>query len=412
MNLLDNFKVLTITHHNLNVDEIGHFVVHHEGSEDLKNKLHNIREKAHLEEMMYLTTCNRVSFICYGNEDFDNDFVSHFFKLVNPDLSDEMLVKLHKFVDVYEGSKAINHLFEVASSMDSLVVGEREIFRQFRESYEQSKKFELIGDNLRMLESAIVKAAKEVYAKTKIGEKPLSIVSLAIKALMARDVDDTSRVLIVGAGETNMLVAKFLKKYNFRNVSIFNRSLDNASSMAELLNADAYHLSELSTYDKGFDVMIVCTGATEAIIDTNIYRNLVRKDTSTKIVIDLSVPNNVSKDVVASFDMHYIDIEELRAISTQNLEFRKKEVHAARILLKTQLLDFNTVFQQRQLERALTQVPGAIREIKETAINSVYKKQIEALDGDAQALINEMMNYMEKKCISVPMKAAKKLVEK
>ena len=218
-------------------------------------------------------------------------------------------------------------------------------------------------------------------------------------------------MLIVGAGETNTLFAKFLKKYNFTNVKVFNRSLDNAAHLVELLEAKAYHLSELNTYDKGFDVMIVCTAATSAIIDAPIYRNLVQKETSKKIVIDLSVPNNVAADVVDGFEMTYIDIEQLRSLSHSNLEFRKKEVHAARALLKNQLIAFNNQFQQRQLEKALNVVPVEIKKIKERALEKVYKKQISELDHNAQELINEMMNYMEKKCIGVPMKAAKRLVE-
>ena len=253
MNMLDNYKILTITHHNLNVDEIGHFVVHHEGSEDLKYKLTLLREKARLEELIYLSTCNRVSFICYSNEEFDVEYVKDFFRIVNPELGEDKLKKISKFVDVYHGSKAVSHIYEVASSMDSLVVGEREIFRQFREAYKRCNEFDLVGDNLRMLENSTVKAAKEVYEKTKIGEKPLSIVSLAVQSLLNTGIDKDARLLIVGAGETNTLFAKFLKKHDFRNVRVFNRSLDNAAHLVEMLDAKSYHLSELSTYTQGFD---------------------------------------------------------------------------------------------------------------------------------------------------------------
>lgn len=411
MNMLDNYKVITITHHNLNVDELGHFVIHHKSKEELKERLEALKSDAHLDEIVYLSTCNRVSFICYSQEVFHAEYVKDFFKLVNPILSVEKLKKVGMFVDVYSGSKAVKHLFEVASSMDSLVVGEREIFRQFREAYTSSLEMGLTGDNLRILEIATVKAAKHVYANTKIGEKPLSIVSLAVQSLLEKEPSKDARILIVGAGETNTLFGKFLEKHKFTNVTVFNRSLDNAAHFKELLNAEALHLSELNTYSKGFDVLLVCTASTSSIIDTTIYRNLVRKETSEKIVIDLAVPANVDQTVVDSFDMTYIDIEDLRSLSNKNLEFRKKEVQAAKVLLKTQLIDFNNSFQQRQLEKVLTDVPKEIRQIKERALEKVYKEKIDQLDPEAQSLIAEMMDYMEKKCIGVPMKAAKKLVE-
>ena len=184
MSMLDNYKVLTITHHNLNVDELGNFILKYDNEDHLRDRLEHLKHVLHLDEIIYLNTCNRVSFICYSLEDFDFEYIKNFFHEVNPDLPEEKLKKIGKFVDLYEGSKAVNHLFEVAASMDSLVVGEREIFRQFRESFDRSKRFGFIGDNLRLLEKATVTAAKEVYANTRIGEKPLSIVSLAVQSLL------------------------------------------------------------------------------------------------------------------------------------------------------------------------------------------------------------------------------------
>ena len=100
MNMLDNYKILTITHHNLNVDEIGNFVVHHDGKDDLQQKLSHLKSCTNLDELIYLSTCNRVSFICYSNEEFDLDYIKSFFKCVNPKLDEDSLKKISKFVDV------------------------------------------------------------------------------------------------------------------------------------------------------------------------------------------------------------------------------------------------------------------------------------------------------------------------
>ena len=130
--------------------------------------------------------------------------------------------------------------------MDSLVIGEREIFRQFRVAYEKCQAGGLTSDYLRILEKATVTTAKEVYHSTKIGEKALSIVSLAINALLKNQVSRDSRILLVGAGETNSLVGKFLKKYQFRNIKIYNRSLHNAAELSNELNAESYHIQDLN----------------------------------------------------------------------------------------------------------------------------------------------------------------------
>lgn len=410
MSLIEDYKIITITHRNLNVDELGNFVINYNDKAQLADKLHAVKDQMDIQEIIYLSTCNRISFILHTSKLIDADFIETFFLEINPFIDLNKLKRVHKFADIYNGVDAVRHLFEVASSMDSLVVGEREIFRQFRAAYDFSWKNGLVGDNLRLIERFTVNTAKSVYANTKIGEKPLSVVSLAVKSMLEHNLADDTRILMVGAGETNTLVGKFLKKHTFNNISIFNRSLDNASELSEMLNADAYHLSELKDYDKGFDVLIVCTGSTEPVVTLPIYKNLIAdSQNSKKVVVDLSVPANVASEVVSSFEMEYIDVESLRSIAQENLEFRKQEVVAARVIIEEKLNEFSAAYQQRQLEIALKNVPKEIKKVKTTAFD-VYKKQLENLDPETVSLIDEMMSYMEKKCISLPMQAAKAVV--
>jgi len=410
MKLLENYKVLTVTHQSINVDEIGNFVIKNNSNEELQSKINSLKAECGIEEIIYLSTCNRVTYICYSNEEFTTELIQKFFLNINPDLAQSQVSHIHKFIDFYQGLDAIQHLYEVAASMDSLVVGEREIFRQFREAYHKAVELKYSGDYLRLLEKSMVKAAKDVYAKTKIGEKPLSIVSLAIQALLQKDIKIEDRILLVGAGETNTLVAKFLKKYGYTNVVVFNRSLDNAQHLVELLDAKAYHLSKLKDYSEDFKALIVCTAATEPIITVPIFKAILKNRDEQKLVIDLSVPNNVAPEVVSNFDIDYVDIEKLRALANANLELRRKEFKSARIILRTHLELFKNMLQQRELEKALGHIPQEIKEVKQRARDLVYKKEIDALDHSTQELIHEIMNYMEKKCISIPMKAAKKMV--
>lgn len=406
---MEHYSVITVTHQNLNVDEIGNFVVKSSNKEDLKTALNGLKYKFNIQELIYLTTCNRVTYVLYGINDINEVFVQDFFQSINPNLSSERLHSLQNFVNVFQGISAINHVYEVVASLDSLVVGEREIYRQFREAYAEAKEFGLVGDNMRLLEKSAVRVAKDVYSKTKIGEKPLSIVYLAVQALIAKNPAKDSRIILVGAGETNTLVGKFLTKYNFTNITIFNRSLDNAAALCDMLGAKAFHLSELKTYDKGFDILIACTASTEAIIDESIYTQLAKGEVG-KIVIDLSVPRNVDEDVVKTFKPKYIDIEKLRVLAEANLEHRKGEIVVAKAIILDKLSEFKVQFQHRQIEKLFKNVPVEIKSIKEKAINEVYKDELDLLDENSKNLLMEMLNYMEKKCVAVPMKVAKELV--
>jgi len=169
-------------------------------------------------------------------------------------------------------------------SIDSLVVGEREILRQIREGFARCNKWNLVGDGIRLLMKHVVEASKEVYAQTRIGEKQISVVSLAIKKLLESDISKDAKILLIGAGQTNLLVSKFLVKYEFKNVTVCNRSIEKAEKLASKFESEAFLLSELANYKEGFDCMIVCTGATEAIIKKPLYEKIIGKDKSEKLM--------------------------------------------------------------------------------------------------------------------------------
>ena len=411
MGLLSHYKVITVTHHNLQLNEIANFYIQRSDSEDLSSSLSKLKLLFNFEECIYLETCNRVSYIVYTEELIDNAFLKRFFHFINPDLDRTTLDNIAKYASCYNGESAINHVFELASSMDSLVVGEREIFRQFRAAYDFAKAEGHAKDNLRILEKAAVKTAKEVYHSTAIGEKALSIVSLAIQALKERELPTSSRILLVGSGETNTLVAKFLKKYGFGSTAIYNRSLDNAKELSSFLNANAYHISELTEVNSEFDVIFICTAANKVIIDFDTYKQMIGQDSERKLIIDLAVPRNVSEDLVDHFNVDYVDIESLRHKSEENLKFRKKELDKARPIIQRNISSFISIFHQRNMERTLAHIPSEIKNIKTRAIESVYKNRIDQLDPTSKELLLEMMDYMEKKCVSVPMRVTREGVK-
>jgi len=405
--MIKNYKILTITHRNTNLSELGMFVMKYSEQQELQSKLHQLKDQFNLDELLYLATCNRVMYFFHANQNIDFDFISNFFQKINPSISQSEIHNLAEHISFYEGDEALNHVYEVAASVDSLVVGEREILRQLREAYEQCYTWNLTGDKIRLAMKSAVQNAKEVYAQTKIGEKPVSIVSLAVQKLLKSDLNKDARILMVGAGQTNLLVAKFLVKYGFSNVVIFNRSFDKAQQIAEMTGGQARPFEELQTYNEGFDCLVVCTGATTALINDSLYESLLNGDQSQKLVIDLSVPHNVAKTIAQHFDIHYVDVENLRVLAKENIAFREKEVVVVKAMSAKTLEEFHSIYRQRQIERAMHRVPQEIKEVKSHAMNNVFKKELEDLDEDSRELLERMMSYMERRCISIPMQAAK-----
>jgi len=404
MSLIESYKVITVTHHNLDVQEIGSFYIQ---NEDKNSVIAGLKLKYNIDEFLYLETCNRVSYVLYTGLEIDQNFLDSFFYDINPQLKD-VSGSVQKFVSIYEGESAVKHVFEMASSMDSMVVGEREIFSQFRSAYSQSRSSGFTGDFLRLLENSAVVTAKQIYSETKIGERALSIVSLAIRTMLEKINGHGQKVLLVGSGETNQLVGKFLKKYKFSNIEIYNRTIDNAKTLAETLSASSLHLSQLSEA-RDFDIIIICTSANRVVIDLPLYKKMLSGDQSKKIIIDLAVPRNVGEDVVNYSNVDYIDIQNLKALAEENLAFRKAELSKARPIVQSQLQAFRKKLHLRQFEKAISKLPVELTNVKDRAINVVYKKRINELTAEAQELVVEMMDYMEKKCVASTLKLSREL---
>ena len=404
--MLKKYKILTVTHRTTSLQDLANFVVSYTESAELKEKLHRLRDQFALPELLYLATCNRVMYFFPTEQ---NISLSDFFRAVNPkhQFSDEQLTKM---IRCYEGQDALQHLYEVAASIDSMVVGEREILRQLREAYQQCQDWGLTGDDIRVAMKFAVQTAKSVYANTRIGEKPVSVVSLATQKLLQANLARNARILMIGAGQTNNLMAKFLAKHEFTNVTVVNRTLGRAETVAKLVNGKSLPLDHLGEYQTGFDCLIVCTGATQAIVDTELYQKLLAGETDTKIVIDLAIPYNIDQAIVEQFPVQYIEIEGLRQLARQNLDFREQEVEKGKEIIHHNLTEFHTLYQERQIEKAMQEVPSQIKAVKAHAMNKVFKKEIETLDEHTLDLLHRMLNYMEKRCISIPMQAAKKTI--
>jgi len=405
--MLDSYKILTVTHKRTSLKEIGKFVIKHIDQDDLRKRLHNLQETLGLKELLYLSTCNRTMYFFVNDEPLDVAFQHRFFQQVNPELN---IKQLEQNLQAYEGEDALQHLYSVAASVDSLVVGEREILRQLREAYDRCHEWKMTGDDIRLAIQYAVAAAKDVYASTRIGEKPVSVVSLAIQKLLRTNPAKDSRILLIGAGQTNALVAKFLVKHHFENITVFNRSLNKAQQLANFVDGQAFSLEDLQTYSEGFDCIIVCTGSIKPIIDAPLYEQLRAGEDSPKLIIDLAIPHNVAKEARNLSGLNYIEIEDLRLLAKENLAFREKEVHQVQALLAQHLSDFPTHYKQRQLEKAMSSVPTEIKAIKAHAMNTVFRKEVENLDDETRMLLEKMLTYMEKKCIGIPMKAAREAV--
>lgn len=404
-----NLKVIAFTHKHVDLKDLGNLVI---CNEELDARLINLKNNLDIPEIFYIGTCNRVEFVFYGAHELTDEFIANFMDKMNFCVPSERLQCYLGQVTRYSGMEALRHLFRMSCSLESLVVGEKEILAQVRRAYEKCRAAGFTGDFLRLMMDRLVKTAKEVYTYTNISRNPISVVSLAYRKLKEVKLPENPRILVIGSGETNQNLAKYLKKHKLSNFVVFNRTLENAKALASELNAEAYPLSELKNYKKGFDVMITCTGAPHAIIDQSMYESLLNHETDKKVIIDLAVPNDVAPEVIAQHPIHYIEVSSLQAIAAKNIQERYGELENAERIIDANIQEFLPIVKQRRVEVAMSQVPSTIKQIRDTAVNEVFAHDLSNLDPQAREVLEKVINYMEKKYIKVPMVMAKEILVK
>ncbi len=400
-------KVIAFTHKHIDLKDLGKFVI---CNESLESSLESVRAKFDIPEIFYVGTCNRVEFVFTAEQSLTTDFVKGFIQALNLPIPQDQVDIFSSQVSVYEDVEALNHLLRISCSLESLVVGEKEILAQVRRAYETCRVAGFTGDYLRLVMNRVVKTAKEVYTNTAISRKPISVVSLAYRKLRELKMCTNSRILIIGAGETNKNISKYLQKYKYSNFAIFNRSLNKAQVLADELGGKAFGLEDLKTYKEGFDVIITCTSATEPIITDEIYQSMLNGDTSRKVIVDLAVPNDTCPKVLENNPLTFIEVHSLQEIANNNLQERYEELIFAENIIDQNIQEFKPVLKQRRVEIAMREVPEKIKEIRDTAINRIFADEIESMDDNSREVLARVMNYMEKKYISLPMIMAKDIL--
>jgi glutamyl-tRNA reductase len=404
---LKYLKIIAFTHKQIDLKELGKFVI---CSETLDEKLRNLKVKFDIPEIFYLGTCNRVEFVFCASQSLSEQFVREFIRALDLCLPEEKLESFSNLVSVYEDEEALNHLLRISCSLESLVVGEKEILAQLRKAYDCCREAGFTGDYLRLIMTRVVKTAKEVYTHTNISKKPISIVSLAYRKLRELNMFSNARIIIIGAGDTNKNISKYLQKHKYSNFAVFNRTFSKAQELAKELNGKAYPLTELRNYKEGFDVIITCTGCVEPVITDEMYQLLLNNEKGKKVIVDMAIPNDTCPEVLQNNPVHFIDIKSLQQIANENLQERYEELAHAQQIIDQNLLEFKPVLRQRRVELAMREVPEKIKEIKKVALNSVFASEVQSMDENSREILEKVMNYMEKKYITVPMVMAKDIL--
>jgi glutamyl-tRNA reductase len=205
-------------------------------------------------------------------------------------------------------------------------------------------------------------------------------------------------------------MSKFFLKHGYTNFVVYNRTLVKAEQLAAELKGIARPLEALPLHAEGFDVLMTCTGSEEPIITESIYRQMLNGDQSRKVIIDLALPNDVATEVTAMPHLRYVDVATLQVTAKENLKLREKEIEKCLTIIDRSMAEFDQMFRERQIEKAMGEIPQQIKAIKELAMNEVFARDLNNMDDSSKEVLQKVIDYFEKKYIGLPMKMAKEIL--
>ena len=298
----------------------------------------SIVREAGCPEALLLTTCNRVE--VYG--------VSH--KRISTDEIARCLTKNpirdpHYYAPPfyrYEAEKCIQHLFRVASGLDSMVVGESEILGQAKKAYELARKSGAAGPYLHRLFQRAFRVAKQVRTHTDIARGAVSVGSVAVdlaQRIFGRLSD--CKVLVLGAGEMSERTARALISRGVTDLRVTNRSMDRACELARAVGGRSIPFETWETQCREIDIFITSTTSETPLLTTEKLAPLLRDRLDHPLfIIDIAVPRDVDPSVNEMEGVYLYDIDSIRSVAEQSLELRRQQVVAAEAIIAEHVTDF------------------------------------------------------------------------
>lgn len=293
-------------------------------SDDVRKKeiLRLISSNQCIKECMVLSTCNRVEILAYVS---DLTIAAKFIILAISKISGVSYDELETRADIYEDQGAIHHLFSVAASLDSLVVGETQIVSQLKEAYAFANLNGNIDLSVTRAIQAALKCAAEIRVKTDISKNPISVSSVAVA--MAKEKLGTlenATAIVIGAGEMSELACKHLLSSG-ANVIILNRNEENAHILAKKLNTNILcdSFDRLGEYVNEYNLIFSATGATGAIITNAMIDEVPFK----RYFFDIAVPRDI--EIAPSDDIEIYAVDDLEYIVRKNLALREEQAQIA-----------------------------------------------------------------------------------
>lgn len=383
---LSNFFVAGINYKKTDTGIRGSFAIGPEQYDDMLK----LAARYEVRDLFVLSTCNRSEI--YGIAENPQQLINLFCTQTqgSAELFNELAYIKH-------GMAALNHLFDVGAGLDSQILGDYEIVGQLRLAMKFAKERGFIHTFLERTLNQVLQSSKEIKNNTALSDGTVSVAFAAVQYIRENpDLPEHKKILLLGTGKIGTITCKNLVDYlGSSSITLINRTPEKADSLAAAFNLESVSIEELPEQIRKSDIILVATNAAEPIILFKDLEHIPGK----KLIIDLSIPCNVEKEVGSLSNVTIIDVDGLAKIKDETLLRRAAEVPKARKIIKTHLQELIEWHEMRKHVPVLKQVKIKLQEIHGSPLFEYQVAERPAYlsaDQHIQRVLNGMASKMRR----------------
>jgi glutamyl-tRNA reductase len=367
--------------------------------------LQDARSILHVQEVALLSTCNRTEVYLFG-ETSDVQLLTWLSMIKGVEIN-----QLQDCYYCYRDEQAITHMMRVASGLDSLVLGEPQIFGQIKSAYSVGREAGTVSTFLNQAFQLAFSAAKRVRSETAIGKNPVSVAyaSVNLAAQIFTNLKD-AHALLIGAGETIDLVAKHLRDQQIGKITVANRTLSRAQELAEVYSADAILLADIPDFLPHADIVISSTASQLPILGKGAVESALKKRKFKPFfMVDIAVPRDIEAEVEELPDVYLYTVDDLEEVVQDNMRARSSAADLALEIINQEVE--NWVKQHRAL--AAVDTIRAFRNSVELIRDAEIDKAMASLQQgkDSADVITTLARNLTNKLLHKPTTQLKKAGE-
>lgn len=366
------------------------------------------KEKA-IEEAFILGTCNRVEALVTSNSPIKAEEAVMKILSSGTNIDEKRLIS--SFYR-YWNLDAVHHIFMVASSLDSMIIGEPQILGQIKKAHVNAVENRSVGTILNRLMHRAFHVAKRIRNETSVCELAVSISYAAVELAkkIFSDFND-KKVLIIGAGEMAEIAAKHLSNQGIKDVKVTNRTFERAASLAERMGWQAIIFEDIESHLINTDIVISSTGSQEYIISyADAKRAQKKRGDRPLFFIDIAVPRDIDPDINKIQNVYLYDIDDLKEVISYNKTQRKEESVKAEKIVKEEVVKFAKWLDTLAVVPTIIELRKKIKDIVDSELRR-SRSEIELMDVSQKSMIEVLVNSVAEKIISDPILFLKRRAE-